>query len=213
MARPRTKIEQQAIALAGVAQAARMVDQISKTGSCPADFLESSVHSLFIFDLDSAEDLFSGIGGVKLGLQNLSSILASRQAPETRDVVRYVFSILHLERQFAVNAEMQSVVRSRLEHASFKSEHFAGHVHDVCHSVSAIYQDTLSHMRFRIKVNGSPNHLKNTQNADIIRSLLLAGIRSAFLWRQLGGRRWKLLMQRKQLLEASQKLSRTLELV
>lgn len=213
MGKSSTKIEQQAIALAGVAQVARMVDQISKSGSYPEDFLEPSVNSLFVFDMKKAEDLFGGIGGVKLGLQNLSSILASRQAPETRDVVRYVFSILHLERQFATNASMQGIVRSRLEHASFKSEHFAGHVHDVCHSVSAIYQDTLSTFRFRIKVNGSASHLQNTQNADIIRALLLAGIRSAFLWRQLGGRRWKLLMQRKQLLEASQRLSRTLELV
>ena len=213
MTKKRSKIEQQAIALAGVAQVARMVDQISKTGSYPDDFLEPSVNSLFVFEINSAEDLFGGIGGVKLGLQNLSSILASRQAPETRDVVRYVFSILHLERQFAANTDMQSVVRARLEHASFNSEHFAGHVHDVCHSVSAIYQDTLSHLRFRIKVNGSATHLSNTQNSDIIRSLLLAGIRSAFLWRQLGGRRWKLLMQRKQLLEVSQELSRTLELV
>ena len=213
MAKSSSKIEQQAIALAGVAQAARMVDQISKSGSYPAEFLEPSINSLFVFDMDKAEDLFGGIGGVKLGLQNLSSILASRQAPETRDVVRYVFSILHLERQFASNSEMQAIVHSRLEHASFKSEHFAGHIHDVCHSVSGIYQDTLSHLRFRIKVNGSATHLQNTRNADIIRSLLLAGIRSAFLWRQLGGKRWKLLMQRKHLLEASQRLSRTLELV
>ena len=213
MNNPRTKIAQQAIALAGVAQAARMVDQVSKTGSYPVEFLEPSVQSLFVFDLDSAEDLFGGVSGVKLGLQNLSSILASRQAPETRDVVRYVFSILHLERHFANNTEMQSIVHSRLEHASYHSEHFAEHVHDVCHSVSAIYQDTLSKLRFRIKVNGSETHLKNTMNADIIRTLLLAGMRSAFLWRQLGGRRWKLLIQRKQLLEVSQNLSRTLELV
>jgi len=206
-------IEQQAIALAGVAQAARMVDLISKTGSYPEDFLEPSVHSLFVFDLNSAQDLFGGVGGVKLGLQNLSSILASHQAPETRDVVRYVFSILHLERQFAAKPDMQAVVRSRLEHASFKADHFSGHIHEVCHSISAIYQDTLSHLRFRIVVTGSPTHLKNVGNADIIRALLLAGIRSAFLWRQLGGRRWKLVMQRKQLLQASQKLSRTLELV
>jgi len=213
MSKTDNAIEQQAIALAGVAQVARMVDQISKTGSYPEDFLEPSVHSLFVFDLNSAQDLFGGVGGVKLGLQNLSSILASRQAPETRDVVRYVFSMLHLERQFAAKPDMQAVVHSRLKHASFKSDHFAGHIHEVCHSISAIYQDTLSHLRFRIMVTGSPTHLQNTGNADIIRALLLAGIRSAFLWRQLGGRRWKLIIQRKQLLQASQKLSRTLELV
>lgn len=213
MAKPSNKIEQQAIALAGVAQVARMVDQISKTGSCPQDFLDTSIQSLFVFDMIKAEDLFGGVGGVKLGLQNLSSILASRQSPETRDIVRYLFSILHLEKKFAANADMQKIVHSRLKHASFNAEHFTDHVHGVCHSVSAIYQDTLSHMRFRIKVTGSATHLQNEQKADIIRALLLAGIRSAFLWRQLGGKRWKLLMQRKQLLETSQRLSRTLELV
>jgi high frequency lysogenization protein len=205
-----SNLEQQTVALAGVAQAARMVDQISKTGSYPLEFLEPSVHSLFAFEADSVEDIFGGLPGVKLGLHNLSSLLASRQAQENHDVVRYVFSLLYLERKFAANREMMSVVHSRLEHASFRAEHFANHVHDLCHSVSGIYQDTLSGLKFRIKVNGSAQHLQNAQNADVIRTLLLAGIRSAFLWRQLGGRRWKLVVQRKQLLKASQNLSRGL---
>jgi high frequency lysogenization protein len=209
----RSNLEQQAIALAGVAQAARLVDQISKTGSYPLEFLEPSVHSLFEFEADSVEQVFGGLPGVKLGLHNLSSLLASRQAEETRDVVRYVFSMLYLERRFAANADMMAVVHSRLEHASFRAEHFASNANDLCHSISGIYQDTLSKLRFRIKVTGSAQHLQNPQNADVIRTLLLAGIRSAFLWRQLGGRRWKLVLQRKQLLEASQNLSRGLGVV
>ena len=128
-------------------------------------------------------------------------------------MVRYVFSMLYLERKFSDNPEMMSVIHSRLQHASFRAEHFAGHVNDVCHSISGIYQDTLSKLKFRIKVTGSAQHLQDTKNADIIRALLLAGIRSAFLWRQLGGRRWKLLLQRKQLLAASQNLSRGLGVV
>ena len=95
---PLSNLEQQTIALAGVAQAARLVDQISKTGSYPLDFLESSIHSLFVFSPDSAADLFGGISGVKLGLQNLSSLLADTKAQETHDLVRYVFSLLYLER-------------------------------------------------------------------------------------------------------------------
>jgi high frequency lysogenization protein len=209
----RSNLEQQAIALAGVAQAARLVDQISKTGSYPLEFLEPSVHSLFEFDADSVEQVFGGLPGVKLGLHNLSSLLASRQAEETRDVVRYVFSMLYLERRFAANADMMAVVHSRLEHASFRAEHFASNANDLCHSISGIYQDTLSKLKFRIKVTGSAQHLQNPQNADVIRTLLLAGIRSAFLWRQLGGRRWKLVLQRKQLLQASQNLSRGLGVV
>ena len=206
-------IEQQAIALAGVAQAARLVDQVSKTGTYPLEFLEPSIHSLFVFTPDSAQDLFGGVAGVKLGLHNLSSILADRNARENMDIVRYLFALLYLERKFAGNESMMSVVRSRLEHVSFGAEHFSSNVNSLCKSISGIYQDTLSKQSFRIKVSGSAQHLQNTQNADIIRALLLAGIRSAFLWRQLGGRRWRLLMQRKKLLSASQNLSRGLSVV
>jgi len=208
-----TVLQQQTLALAGVAQAARMVDQVSRSGNYPVEFLEPSIHSLFEFEASDVAAIYGGVAGVKLGLHNLSAMLATRQGDETRDMVRYVFNLLYLERRFAANQEMMSVVHSRLQHASFKAEHFSGHVHEICHSVSGIYQDTLSQMRFRIKVNGSAQHLQDKQNADIIRALLLAGLRSAFLWRQQGGRRWKLLWQRKQLLQTAQSLSRELPLV
>ena len=210
---PQSSLEQQVIALAGVAQAARLVDQVSRTGSYPVEFLEPSIHSLFVFDPASVEDVFGGIPGVKLGLQNLSNLLAQQQQPEQRDMVRYVFGIIYLERKFSGDAAMMSVVRSRLEHASFRAEHFASHVNEICHSISGIYQDTLSKQKFRIKVSGSAQHLQNQRNADIIRALLLAGVRAAFLWRQVGGQRWKLLLQRKRMLSLSQNLSRGLSLV
>ncbi|PLW66866.1 high frequency lysogenization protein HflD [Pseudohalioglobus lutimaris] len=213
MSRQFSQFEQQTLALAGVAQAARLVDQVSRTGTYPIEFLESSIHSLFEFEADDAAAIFGGVAGVKLGLNNLSAMLANRQGEETRDMVRYVFNLLYLERKFAASEEMMAVVHSRLQHASFKAEHFAGHVNDVCHSVSGIYQDTLSKLRFRIKVSGSAQHLQDRQNADIIRAVLLAGLRSAFLWRQLGGRRWKLILQRKHLLQTAQNLSRDLPLV
>jgi len=208
-----TALEQQTIALAGVAQVARLVDQVSRTGSYPIEFLEPTIHSLFEFDASSVDSVFGGLAGVKLGLHNLSNLLASRQSQENREMVRYVFSILYLERKFAADPQMMSVVHSRLEHASFRAEHFANHVQEICHSVSGIYQDTLSNLKFRIKVSGSAQHLQDKENADIIRALLLAGIRSAYLWRQLGGRRWKLVLQRKAMLEASQNLSRGLGVV
>ncbi len=203
-------IEEQALALAGVVQAARLVDQISRTGSYPDEFLQSSINSLFEFDVDSTAAVFGGTAGVKLGLANLVSMLASQDESEGGEMVRYVFSILHLERKFSADRGMLEVVRARLEHTQFKSEYFANHVQEVCHSISGIYQDTISTFKFRIKVTGSMQQLQNPNNADMIRALLLAGIRSAVLWRQLGGRRWKLPLQRKKLLRAAQQLSREL---
>ena len=208
-----TPMQQQTVALAGVAQVARLVDQVSKTGSYPIEFLEPSIHSLFEFDAEDVATIYGGLAGVKLGLNNLAAMLGDRQGQEHRDMTRYVFSLLYLERKFSASPEMMSVVRSRLEHASFRAEHFAGHVNDTCHSVSGIYQDTLSKLKFRIKVTGSAQHLQDEHNADIIRALLLSGIRSAFLWRQLGGQRWRLVFQRRRIMQAAQQLSRESTLV
>ena len=43
----RSILEQRTLALAGVAQAARIVDLAAKTGSWPEPFVEASIHSLF----------------------------------------------------------------------------------------------------------------------------------------------------------------------
>ena len=205
-----TRYEDQVLALAGVVQAARLVDQISRTGSYPEEFLTPTINSLFVFDPETVADVYGGIGGVKLGLHNLAAMLASREAPDGRDMNRYVFGLLHLERRFSGNPEMLAIVRSRLEHTRFKADYFATHVNEVCHSLSAIYQDTISTFKYRIRVTGSMQQLQNPRNADLIRASLLAGIRSAVLWRQLGGRRWRLLTNRRKLLDIAQRLSRQL---
>ncbi len=204
------RFEEQALALAGVVQAARLVDQISRTGSYPEEFLKPTINSLFEFDASSTADVYGGISGVKLGLHNLASLLANKDEAESREMVRYVFSILYLERKFTGNREMADVVHSRLQHTHFKSAYFANHIQEVCHSISGIYQDTISSFKFRIKVTGSVQQLQNADNADLIRALLLAGIRSAWLWRQLGGRRWKLIWQRRKVQATAQQLSREL---
>ncbi|QIB64073.1 high frequency lysogenization protein HflD [Kineobactrum salinum] len=204
----RAWLDQQTIALAGVAQAARLVDQVSTSGSCPPEFLQASLHSLFTFEADDVEQVFGGLAGVRLGLDTLADLMDNERAAGQREVVRYIFNLLFLERRFSRDSAMMAVVRSRLEHTSFRAEHFTRHSNDICHSVSGIYQDTLSTLKFRIKVNGNVQHLQNPQTADMIRALLLAGIRAAFLWRQLGGRRWKLVLQRRRIGQRAQQLSR-----
>ena len=206
----RSRLEQQTMALAGVAQVARLVDQISGTGSYPLEFLEASIHSLFSFDTPDVDSVYGNIQGIKLGLQNLGAGLASTGEESSASMMRYLMAILHLERKFSARGDLQQVVRSRLQHSQFKADHFASHVNQVCNSVAAIYADTLSTLSFRVRVTGSAQHLQNEANAEIIRACLLAGVRSAYLWRQLGGRRWQLVLQRGRIRDAALTLSREL---
>jgi high frequency lysogenization protein len=45
-----------------------------------------------------------------------------------------------------------------------------------------------------------PQVLQMEHVADRIRALLLAGVRLAWLWQQLGGRRWHLILRRRTVL-------------
>jgi high frequency lysogenization protein len=51
-------------------------------------------------------------------------------------------------------------------------------------------------------VRGDVNYLKNELIACKVRAALFAGIRSAVLWRQVGGKRWHLLFRRKHIAKA-----------
>ena len=65
--------------------------------------------------------------------------------------------------------------------------------------LAELYLDTLSKLSFRIQVHGKIENLKDEYIVNKIRTLLLAGVRSAVLWYQLGGRRWRLVIHRKQI--------------
>mgnify|MGYP000214465338 FL=1 len=103
---------------------------------------------------------------------------------------------------------MQSRVHQKLNTAQLQSEHF-GVVHqNVLANIADIYHTTVSTLGPRIMVNGEHSYLSSTENINKVRSLLLAAIRSAMLWKQCGGQRWRFLFfRRKMLLEVEFLLS------
>lgn len=199
-------LRDQVIALAGVAQAAHLVDLIARTGSAPDDKIKSCIDSLFITDPARLEDIYGGIEGVKLGLQVLHDLLAGQNPQAHQFTLRYAMGALVLSRQLVRQPEMLSIIRNRITHASFHSEHFANSLDDVCRQIAALYQDTLSTFRFRIQVAGSAEHLRNSSNAERVRSLLFSAVRSAAWWQASGGSRWRLLLGRGRYLAATRDL-------
>lgn len=191
----------QTIALAGILQSVHLVNQIATTGSANPESFNATINSLFQFDVDTPIEVFGGVDGIKLGLDILKDILSGSTKEDYRAHIRYSLAILHLQKKAGRNDEMMTLIRRRLEHASLKAEHFTDNHQEIAVSCAAIYQDTISKFKYRIQVGGNAHHLQNSVNADNIRALLLAGIRSAVLWRQMGGRRWQLFFSRGRLLK------------
>jgi high frequency lysogenization protein len=55
-------------------------------------------------------------------------------------------------------------------------------------------------------INGEVSYLKDPEKVTCIRALLLAGIRSAVLWRQKGGRRWEIVLSRNKYMKVINKI-------
>ena len=193
------------IAMAGIFQATELADRIACTGMADSDALESSVYSLFQVDPETVEAVYGGLSGVRVGLNHIHSQLAG-SGQRSANATRYAIALIHLERKLAKRKDLLGKIASGLEQAQQGLDHFPMLHTNTLARLADIYSETISTMQPRIMVKGEPLHLQNQDNVNKIRCLLLAGIRSAMLWRQCGGSRFQVLLSRKKLLREVEQL-------
>lgn len=191
-------ITNQTIALAGIAQAASLVQQLATTGIAEPAATEASIASVLKIDSDSVTDIYGGLTGVKLGLERLNIQITGYKIANPEQA-RYSASLIFLEKQLSSRPEMIKSIQIGITKAQAQSEHFGLLHENVLANLGEIYHSTISTLQPRIMVNGEQEYLSRPEIANKIRALLLAGIRSAILWKQCGGTRWKFLFFRKKI--------------
>lgn len=197
---------EQAIALAGVFQAASLVEQIATKGMANSAIIESSLESLFRFDADSVESVFGNLAGVSSGLRVLSEQAGALSNDRNINVTKYAIAMITLEKKLSANPEMLKQVTDGLNEIQKSMEFFSLMHENVFAKIGELYKNTISTLRPQIVVQGERIHLSNDSNTYKVRSLLFAGIRAAVLWRQCGGTRWQILLGRKKYLKECKRL-------
>lgn len=196
------------IALAGVFQAAALVEQVAKTGHTPPEAYKCSIESMLDLNPESTLAVYGGnLENLRTGLEVMRELLRPN-SQKYRDTLRYGLGVLHLQKKLAGRRDMLGVIGSRLEQVSQQAQHFTSTHENVIANLGTLYTETLSTFRFRIQVNGDYNYLQQQRIANQVRALLLASVRSAILWRQVGGNRLQLLFYRKHIAEQVDNLLR-----
>jgi high frequency lysogenization protein len=197
------------LALAGIFQSARLVQQLAREGRADVEALRASTQSILALDAPDVETIYGGARGVRLGLELLSTKLAGKTEPTDVELARYVVALVHLEGSLRRRPAMLDDIRQSIDTARAQMKFFANDapaegVHPLLvEKLAQVYSQTISTLTPRIMVSGEHGHLSNPAIAAKVRAALLAGIRSAVLWRQLGGRRWQLLFQRGKIAHAA----------
>lgn len=197
------------LALAGIFQSARLVQGLAREGRADADGQRALIQSVLALDAPDVPAVYGGVAGLRIGLELLRSRLHGHSSPADVEMARYVVAVLQLEKVLRGRPDLLDAIRRGIETAQERMKFFeTGPEGDAVHpllveKLAELYSQTISTLTPRILVSGEHGNLSNPAIAARVRALLLAGIRSAVLWRQLGGRRWQLLLARGRIVRAA----------
>ena len=189
------------LALAGICQSARLVQQLAHQGHCDSEAMHVSLNSVIDLNPDSTLGVFGGSeANLKLGLETLLGVLnANNRQGLNAELTRYTLSLMVLERKLNSAKGALQTLGERIDGLQRQLEHFDLESETLLSAMAGIYVDVVSPLGPRIQVTGSPAVLQSPQVQAKVRAALLAGIRAAVLWHQVGGGRLQLMFSRNRL--------------
>ncbi|WNN46085.1 MULTISPECIES: high frequency lysogenization protein HflD [Winslowiella] len=196
------------LAMAGICQSAHLVQQLAHQGHCDGEVMQVSLKSLLDLNPSSTLAVYGGDeANLRFGLETLLAILntSSRQGVGA-ELTRYTLSLMVLERKLHGNKQAMDELARRISQLDRQLAHYDLESDTLLSAMAAIYVDVISPLGPRIQVTGSPAVLQNAQLQSKVRATLLAGIRSAVLWHQVGGGRLQLMFSRNRLTSEAKRI-------
>ncbi|MCO4799617.1 MAG: high frequency lysogenization protein HflD [Colwelliaceae bacterium] len=203
------EFNEQTLTLAAICQVSNLVQKLSRQGQIDEDDFTTLLNSIMVTSPQNTLEVYgSEISHLKTGLETLVSHLGNQAKQKDPEVTRYVVSLLSLERRLSKQPKKLNELGDRIEQCQRQLAHYDISSDTLISSLASIYSDIISPIGTPIQVAGNPEILKQPSNQHKIRALLLAGIRSAVLWRQVGGKRRTILFSRSKIVECAEQLLR-----
>jgi high frequency lysogenization protein len=202
-------LKDQTIALAAIYQAASLAQQIAKKGMANSQPMASSIHSLFQLDPPNVVSIYGGLEGVQHGLKILSQQIDLTHKGH-HEVTHYLLGLIQLELALKKNPAAMENIHKGIMDTQSRLEHFHQLHPNILAAFAKVYEDNLSGLKPRIMVKGERSYLQSPDNINKVRTFLLAGVRAAMLWRQIGGKRLQLIFFRKRYVQQAIELTNLL---
>ncbi|MCY7354267.1 MAG: high frequency lysogenization protein HflD [Lysobacter sp.] len=188
------------LALAGLLQALKQVRQIADTGQADAAILKTALDSVFRIDAASPEAVYGNVDALRPGLRLLREYFDNTATDPL--LPKLALSVLQLERRFVRESESVGHVQTGIAVLAPSAERLESTHPDVLSGLGSLYADSISNLRPKIMVQGNPHYLGQANVVAEIRAVLLAALRSAVLWRQLGGSFWDFMLRKREMIDA-----------
>ncbi|WP_068859690.1 lysogenization protein HflD [Perlucidibaca aquatica] len=200
------------LALAAIFQAAGLANELARKGSTDSSVEAFLTQTVLVMDTDNISEIYPSIDGLKPGLRWLEGCLLEqgRGLQNAGEIIRIALGVIQVEGQFNEHEGVQNTLRTRLENINrqrvMNPDMSSTELNNLFGSA---YVDSLGQLRFRVQIRGDAKQLQAPGMAERIRAILLAGVRAAWLWRRLGGRRWHLIFTRGQILREIREIAKS----
>ena len=196
----------QIIALAGLCQALKLVQQVARSTEQDKAALQVMLNSVAVIDAEQPLSIYGdNAANLATGLKLIVDQLGDKPQKDV-ELTRYIVGVLALERRLHKNAGNLKQLGDKLQHLQRQLQHFAVTDDNMLASLADIYSTCISSLGGRIQIYGQPELLKQQSVQHKVRALLLAAIRSTVLWRQAGGSRLNFIFKRRKLVAQAKQM-------
>lgn len=208
--------EQQVLSLAATLQALRLVQAVATEGKFDTDKAAPVLQALVSYNPDDTLEAYGGnLDALQPGMALLRGLFTEN--PD-RDLSQYLLTVIAIELKLVRDARMRRILQTEMQRLAQQAHHqpafddneissdelFQGETalvsDDMLAEFAALYKQTASQTEPRIMVKGNQQFLQQESSANQIRALLLAALRGAAFYRHNGGKRFDLMVKRKQYL-------------
>ncbi|MGP1720181.1 high frequency lysogenization protein HflD [Shewanella frigidimarina] len=193
---PDSILFERTMAFAGILQAIGQVQYLARHGESDKDALAATLNTILVTEPESTAEIYQDKAILDNGYQLIQNQLGDGSNKDV-ETTRYLVGVLALERKLARSPNGLGMLAERINQVHRQLAHFAITDEQVIANFASIYSDIISELGPKLQISGNPDCLKQPQVQNKIRALLLAAMRSAVLWRQLGGKRRHLVFARK----------------
>ncbi|ABM24612.1 high frequency lysogenization protein HflD [Shewanella putrefaciens] len=192
------------MAFAGILQAIAQVQHLARHGELDNAELAASLNTILVTNPDNTADVYPDKIVLQKGYKLILNQLGDSSQKDV-EITRYLVGVLALERKLVRSNSGLGMLAERINQVNRQLHHFAITDEQVVANLASIYSDIISNLGPKIQISGNPVCLQRPIVQHKIRALLLAAIRSAVLWRQLGGKRRHLVFARKAIVDTAKK--------
>lgn len=189
---------QRMLALAGIMQSCTLINHIARGRWVDPQTVDISIESIFVLEPDDVLSVFQGkTANLEFGLRRLTTFFPKPERKHDAEVASYLFGSILLARLLQQDKARMAKLGEAIEAVNAKRRNDPEmDTDDIAAELAQLYVEYIGSFKRRINLVGSKEILQDPLEVNRLRTLLLAAVRAAILWNQVGGRLWQLWWKR-----------------